>query len=121
MRLIEELQRRIAVEASPFRAQMFREDIGRLRRLEEITRSDPDLDACRKAARKLGWTTMDTRTNELVVPLDRLVDAVQRSQHTAEAGPCDRQIFDAWLELTRLRMERMVGCLSTRFTEPSDE
>ena len=121
MRLIEELQQRAAIEASPFRAQMLREDIGRLLRLEEITRSDPDLDACRRAARRLGWTTLDARTDELAVPLNRLVNAVHRSQHAAEAGPCDSEIFDAWLELTRLRIERMVGCLSTRLPEPLDE
>ena len=120
MHLIDELEQRARVEQSPFRAQMLREDIVRLRKLEELVRSNPDSDACRRAARRLGWTALDARTHELAVPLDRLVDAVRHSQ-SAGNGTHDDEIRDAWLELTRLRIETMVGCLSTRLPKPSDE
>ncbi len=120
MQLIDELEGRIRVEQSPFRAQMLREDIVRLRKLEEVVRSTPDADACRRSARRLGWTALDARTHELAAPLDRLVDAVRQSQ-SAGTGTYDDEIRDAWLELVRLRIETMVGCLSTRRPQPPDE
>jgi cell division FtsZ-interacting protein ZapD len=118
--LIDELEQRANIEQSPFRAQLLREDIVRIRKLEELVRSTPELDACRRAARRLGWTTLDARTHELAVPLDRLVDLVRQSL-SVPAGTCDGEIRDAWLELTRLRIESMVGCLSTRLPKPSDD
>jgi hypothetical protein len=119
--LIDELEQLAKREQSMFRAQMLREDIVRLRKLEELVRSIPESDACRRAARRLGWTAMDARTHELAAPLDRLVDAVQRVQSAAAAGNDDDEIRDAWLDLTRLRMDSMVGCLSTRLPKPSEE
>lgn len=120
MRLIADLEQLAKVEESFFRAQLLREDAVRLRKLEELVRSNAESDACRRAARRLGWTALDARTHELAAPLDRLVDAMLRSQ-SAAAGSLDAEIRDAWLELTRLRMESMVGCLSTRLPKPSDE
>lgn len=121
MQLIDELEERARLEESPFRAQMLREDIVRLRRLDEIVRSVPDPDACRRAARRLGWTAQDARTHELAEPLDRLVDAMRRSQFDAAGDADDAEIRGAWLELTRLRLETMVGCLSTRLPYPADD
>jgi hypothetical protein len=120
VRLIDELEQLAKLEQSPFRAQMLREDVVRLRKLEELVRSIPEQDACRRAARRLGWTALDARTHELAAPLDQLVDAVRQSLSVA-AGAYDEEIRGAWLELTRLRMERMVGCLSTRLPEPADD
>ena len=120
MHLISELEHLAELEPSPFRAQLLREDSVRLRRLAEIVLSTPDSAECRQAARRLGWTALDARTHELAVPLDRLVDAIRQSQSVA-AGACDDEVRDAWLELTRLRLESMVGCLSTRLPKPFDE
>lgn len=121
MHLIDELEQRAKLETSLFRAQMLREDIVRLRRLDGLARSVSDPEACRKAARRLGWTTLDARTAELAEPLDRLVDAVLQAAAVGGGDANETSIREAWLELTRLRMERMVGCLSTRLPEPSDE
>jgi hypothetical protein len=57
----------------------------------------------------------------LAVPLDRLVDAVRARVLDTDGGADDDRIRDAWLELTRLRLERMVGCLSPRVPNPSDD
>jgi hypothetical protein len=119
--LIDELEQRAKLETSLFRAQMLREDIVRLRKLEDLVRSTPEPDACRRAARRLGWTALDARTHELAAPLDRLVDAVRLSQHDTGGRLHASEVRDAWLELTRLRIERMVGCLTTRLPEPSDQ
>ena len=121
MQLLDDLEERAKAEKSPFRAQMLREDTVRLRKLEEIVRTTLEPDACRRAARRLGWTALDARTHELAEPLDRLVDAVRRSQFAAVRGADDAEIRNAWLELTRLRLETMVGCLSTRLPYPADE
>jgi hypothetical protein len=58
-------------------------------------------------------------TTELGDALERLLDAGRdaRSDHSAEA---DAHIRDAWIELRRVRMERLVGCLSTPVPKPTE-
>jgi hypothetical protein len=118
MQLSDELERRASAEASMFRAQLMREDAARLRKLEALATSAPDLDAYRRAGRRLGWTAQDARTAELGDALERLLDAV----HDAAGGDASAQarVRDAWLELTRVRMERLVGCLSTPVPKPTE-
>ena len=112
MPLSDELRQRLATEKSFFRAQLLREDIARVGKLEALAHSTPDIDAYRRAGRRLGWTPMDARTSELGTALDRLLDAV-RAQDGAQA-------LEAWVEITRIRLERMVGCLSTPAPKPAD-
>jgi len=118
VRLIAELERRVAQEQSLFRAQLLREDIGRLRRLEELAHAAPDLAAFKQTASRIGWTQGDARTHELGSALDRFLEAV----HAGHTGiPDDAQelrIRETWLELHRTRMERLVGCLSTPVPKP---
>ncbi len=112
MQLTDELRRRLAAEKSIFRAQLLREDIVRLEKLEALARSTPDAAEYRRAGRRLGWTPMDARTNELGAALDALIDAV-REDHAELA-------LKAWIEITQIRIERMVGCLSTPAPKPAD-
>jgi len=112
MALIEDLKQRLAAEKSFFRAQLLREDIARLEKLEALARSTPDVDEYRRAGRRLGWTPMDARTGELGAALDSLLDAVRAAD--------DARGLEAWVEITRIRIERMVGCLSTRTPKPAD-
>ena len=121
MRLIDELERQAASEASVFRAQLLREDVARLRKLAGLARTVSDAAAIHAAARRLGWTALDARTSELAEPLGRLVDAVLRSQLSGAEAAHDQAMFGAWHELARLRLERMVGCLSTRLPEPEPD
>ena len=65
MRLIDELQRRVVCEQSIFQAQLLREDIARLVRLQELARTVGEFASFRKAALQLGWTKDDARTHEL--------------------------------------------------------
>ncbi len=120
MRLIEELQSQVAIEPSLFRAQLFREDIARLAKLDQLARSAPDVDTYRRAGRRLGWTAQDARTGELGEALDRLLDAVRDARSGDADDAADARIRDAWLELTRVRMEQLVGCLSTPVPKPVD-
>ena len=111
MRLIDELERLAAAEESPFRRQLLREDVARLRKLEELRRSSPDEESFRKAGMRLGWTQGDARTAELEEPLQALLRQVYEAN---EAG-----IVAAWNELHRVRMERLLGCLSTPAPRPA--
>jgi hypothetical protein len=120
MRLIDELAQRVATESNLFHAQLMREDIARLTKLEALARSAPDADTYRRAARRLGWTAQDARTGELGETLERLLDAVRDAQSEAKSDAADARIRDAWIELTRVRMERLVGCLSTPVPKPVD-
>ena len=114
--LIDELNARAASESSLFRAQLLREDAARLAKLDALARSDQDDDTYRRAARRLGWTPQYARTDELGAPLDALIVAARDAVRGDDAA--NARLFDAWLELTRLRMERLVGCLSTPVPKP---
>jgi hypothetical protein len=112
MELIARLESLVAREESLFRAQLLREDIARLEKLEALAKSAPDAEAFRKAGMRIGWTQGDARTHELREPLERLLDAVYASR--------DEEIFPAWEALHRARMEKLVGCLSTPVPKPVD-
>ena len=121
MRLADELEQRASAEASPFRAQLMREDAARLRKLEALARNTADVDAYRQRGRRLGWTAQDARTGELGESLDRLLDAVHDAAFATGTEPAAQaRVRDAWLELTRVRMERLVGCLSTPVPKPTE-
>ena len=120
MHLIDELEQRAAVEPSLFRAQLLREDVARLRKLAELARSMPDVDTYQRAARRLGWTAQDARTNEISEPLDKLLDAMRDAQGDAADSAAEQRVRAAWTELTRARMERLIGCLSTPVPKPVD-
>lgn len=118
MRLIEELERRLGREQSLFRAQLLREDIARLNKLRELARSAGDVVAYRKASLHLGWTQGDSRTHELLGPLEALIEAVYEYEIGMGGGEREARITEAWTELHRIRMERLVGCLTTPVSKP---
>ncbi|MBU6485044.1 MAG: hypothetical protein KGL70_13100 [Betaproteobacteria bacterium] len=132
MQLLDELKQRLDAESSLFRAQLLREDIARLTKLGELARSTGDFDAFRKAAMHIGWTQGDARTQELAGPLGILLEAVYpyfREDRSGTAGECgaaacdpaqEARIAAAWHELHRVRMERLVGCLSNPVPRPAD-
>ncbi|HEV2227437.1 MAG TPA: hypothetical protein VGR86_00650 [Steroidobacteraceae bacterium] len=120
MWLIEELERRLAAESSLLRAQLLREDIARLRKLDALARSAPDAEAYRKTARRLGWTAQDARTGELSEALDLLLESWRRALGEGPSDELDARMLQAWQEMTRLRLENMVGCLSTRLPKPPE-
>ena len=112
MQLLEKLSLLLSEEENLFRAQLLREDIARLKKLEALAKSAADAEAFRKAGMRIGWTQGDARTHELREPLIRLLDAVYASR--------DEEISLAWEALHRARMEKLVGCLSTPVPRPVD-
>jgi peptide subunit release factor 1 (eRF1) len=109
MRLIEELERLLAREESVFRAQLLREDIARMRRLQAMAHS-LDLGQFLQQGMRIGWTQGDARTQELREALEPFLEALY-------AGDEPRMV-EAWQRLHRLRMERLVGCLATPVPKP---
>lgn len=103
-----------------FRAQLLREDLARLRKLCELASGAGDRAAYAAAARRLGWTQGDQRTQELAHVLGPLLDAVYDYEHGEEGQAIEARIRDAWVTLTRERVERLVGCLSTPVPRPDD-
>jgi hypothetical protein len=121
MQLIDDLERRLSREESLFRAQLLREDIARLGRLRELARGAADATAYRNAALRLGWTQGDARTRELGAPLDALIEAVREYETGGVGSEREARIIEAWTELHRFRMERLVGCLATPLPRPAGE
>lgn len=131
MRLFDELKQRLEGEPSLFRAQLLREDLARLSRLCDLARSTGEFDMFRKAAMRIGWTQGDARTQELAEPLGAFLEAVyaycrEGGATAEEISGADRdpaqegRIVAAWNELHRVRMERLVGCLSNPVPRPAD-
>jgi len=110
--LIADLERQLAGEESLFRAQLQREDIARLNRLEALKRDAADEAAFVKSGSHIGWTPGDARTAELREPLEAFLRA-------AFAGD-EKFIAPAWETLHRVRLERLLGCLSTPVPRPVD-
>jgi hypothetical protein len=120
VRLIEILDYRASAEDSPFRAQLLREDAARLKKLQELARSGCDFAAFKAAGMRIGWTQGDARTHELREPLEALLELVFRHE-TVDTGEATQTALEkSWLELHRVRMERLVGCLSTPAPRPID-
>jgi hypothetical protein len=120
MRLIDELERHIAREQSLFRAQLLREDLARLSKLRQLACGAADLAAYKKGALRIGWTPGDLRTHELRAPLDLLLDAVYAYETGTTGDVQEARIVAAWHALHRIRMERLVGCLSTPVPKPTE-
>lgn len=103
-----------------FRAQLLREDLARLRKLCELASAACDRTAFAAAAPRLGWTQGDQRTSELASVLGPLLEAVYDYEHGEAGEVIEARIRDAWAALTRERLERLVGCLSTRVPRPEE-
>lgn len=110
MQLLPQLERLLGAEESLFRKQLLREDIARLRKLQELAKSAPDRESFMKSGARLGWTQGDARTGEIREPLEALLRAIYERD--------EARIVEAWNELSRVRLERLIGCLSTPVPKP---
>jgi hypothetical protein len=120
MRLLDTLQRLAAEEESPFRAQLAREDVARLRQVQDLARAAPDLASFKQRGMRIGWTQGDLRTHELRAPLESLLEAVYAYETGTTGAEQEARVDAAWRDLHRTRMERLVGCLSTPVPKPGD-
>lgn len=112
MKLVAELEALIAREESLFRAQLLREEVARLRRLPALKDDAADEASFVAAAMRIGWTPGEARTHELAEALRPFLRAVYANDEAA--------MVERWNALYRLRMERLLGCLSTPLPKPSD-
>jgi len=110
--LIEELERRLNGEQSLFQAQLLREDIARLTRLDDLVRNSADEASFVKSGMRIGWTPGDARTQELREPLEAFLHAVFAED--------EARIALAWERLHGARLERLLGCLSMPAPRPAD-
>jgi hypothetical protein len=119
MRLIDILRQRQEKEESIIQMQILREDIARLSRMRELARSAADAGAYMRAALLLGWTAGNLRTQEIREPLETLAQAVYDFEKGARGDDQEACIEQAWVTLHRVRMERLMGCLSTPAPKPA--
>lgn len=120
MRLIDDLERLQLAEQSPFRAQLLREDIARLRKLQSLAPAAPDLAAFVESGSQIGWTRDNARTHELRAPLERLLEAVYAFERGHRNAAQEARMVQAWQDFHRFRLEHLLGCLSTPVPKPAD-
>lgn len=111
MQLLEEMEKRRIAEQSVFRAQLLKEDIGRLTRLVALAAEHPDFGDFAKAGTTIGWTRGDLRTHELKGSLDRLLSAVHGWHRGPRSDADEQAVFDAWAAFNQERMKKLVHCL----------
>jgi len=111
MRLIEELELRLAGEESMFRAQLLREDLTRLRRLIEMADEHDDRAEFLKAGAYIGWTNGDMRTHELMDQLAPLLDAMYDWQRGGQLPDSEQALRVAWDSFHLERMRKLLHCL----------
>jgi hypothetical protein len=111
MPLVTEMEQRLEAEESLFRAQLLREDIARLRRLESMARGHATLEAFAKDGLYIGWTQGDFRTHELAEPIEALLAALYAYETGGRNNEQDRALRAAWEAFDRQRMEKLLGCL----------
>lgn len=111
MRLAQFLEHRLQGEASMFQQQLLREDLARLAKLEALLASATDAQTFLKAGQRVGWTPGDARTAELHEALEPFL----RAFHARDEDATVR----AWETLHRVRLERLLGCLSTPVPKPA--
>ncbi len=111
MKLTDALRQAAGTTTSMFSAQLLKEDVARLEKLEQLARVERDPARYRRAAMVLGWTQGDFRTFELNPELEAFVTAV--FEHLApQPTVAEDDIEDRWSALHRRRMDLLVGCLS---------
>ena len=111
MHLLAELEQRRDTEESVFHAQLLREDIARLRRLEAMAREHADLESFAKAGLYIGWTQGDFRTHEIKAPIEALLAAFHAYETGGQSDELDSALRTAWADFDRARMEKLLGCL----------
>ncbi len=111
MHLLAELEQRRDAEESVFRAQLLREDIARLRRLESMAREHDDLKGFAKAGLYIGWTQGDFRTHEIKEPIEALLAALYAYETGGRSDERDQALRAAWADFDQARMEKLLGCL----------
>lgn len=111
MRLVAELTRICEQEQSPFRAQLLREDIARLTRLQVLAAEHDTLEAFVEAGLYIGWTRDDMRTHELKEPLQALLRDIYRSRRSQGDPAAEEAVVQSWIRFNRARMSRLIHCL----------
>ena len=111
MHLVDEMKRQLEAEESMFRAQLLREDIGRLQNLGAMARRHETLESFAKEGLYIGWTQGDLRTHELREPIAALLAAIYAYETGGRSDQQDRSVRAAWQVFDRERMEKLLGCL----------
>lgn len=122
MRLIETLEASIAGDDSPFRAQLMREDVTRIKELSEAAKDLNSEQALQHTAMQLNWTASQARTDELATEIGALSQAIFEHVSAGESVTDQQEsaVEQCWLRLHHQRLATMTGCLSTPLPKPVD-
>lgn len=120
MELINFLQNALERENSLFRAQLLREDIERLQRLQALASKAASRETFVKEGFFVGWTQNDMRTYEFKEELEEFLCAFYDDfSAAAPSKESASRLETTWNRLHAKRLERLVGCLS-RVPKPGD-
>jgi hypothetical protein len=116
LRLITDLEKRIASEESFFRRQLLKEDVERLKKLAELAAKGESKETYLREGLFLGWTAGNFRTQEIEASVKALLEAVHALVVEGASPDRERTVEETWFTLFNERLEKLTGCLSTRPT-----
>ena len=90
--------------------QLLREDVERLRRLEELAEAHGSYEDFEHQGLFIGWTQGDFRTAELHATLKPFLKALHQAKHAPSDG-ADEEVRTCWIAFNQDRSKRLVGCL----------
>lgn len=111
MRLIATLEDAIAREDSMFRAQLMKEDVTRLQKLQTLAVSAGSLERFENEGMFIGWTQDDMRTHVISDAVKALLSDVYAYVHGAKSEADEKALEASWSTFNNERMEKLIKCL----------
>jgi hypothetical protein len=112
MDLLDRLERALTELESYFRAQLLREDVARLKRLQELVGKAATEDVFLRDGLVIDWTPAGLRNGELKATLEPVLRAFFAAARAAPGAAADAELLRAWHAFDAQRMDLLVGCLS---------
>ncbi|MGI9386978.1 MAG: hypothetical protein ACR2OX_06075 [Methyloligellaceae bacterium] len=111
MRLIEQLEASVAGEESPFRTQLVREDVARLRKLQSLVANTASRGDFMKEGMFIGWTQADARTHQIKDAVATFLEAFFAYETGGKSPEDEDSLQSAWATFDAERMEKLIRCL----------
>ncbi len=111
MQLVKTLNNIISGDAGYVQTQLAKEDLARVKKLQELAKTCQNEAEMIKQGLYIGWTNGDIRTHELATPLKQLIKAIYSYENGQASESLDQKIMDIWAGFHKLRLKTLIHCL----------